>query len=58
MQLVLKSLKVLQSSNIQARHGWWEMLELSNQNFGYVIDHVKAKKLDIAYVSMGVVQVL
>ncbi len=34
------------------------MLKLSNQNFGYVIDHVQAKKLDIAYVSMGVVQVL
>jgi len=35
-----------------------EVLELSKQSFNYAIDHVQAKKLDMAYVSMGVAQVL
>jgi hypothetical protein len=34
------------------------MLELSKHNFGYAIDHVHAKKSDMAYLSMGVVQVM
>jgi hypothetical protein len=50
--------RVFQSLNILVKHGQWEVLELSKQSFGYAIDHVQAKKLDMACVSVGAAQVL